>query len=69
MKVSDSSWGYPQFSSICRWIFQPINHPAIGIPPISEHLHSGKFFEPTRLAVCFIRDWTRGGLPEKSTNP
>ena len=32
IKVSVWSWGYPQFSSSIG-IFQPINHPAIGVPP------------------------------------
>ena len=31
------SWGYPQFSSIYRWIFNEINHPAIkGYPLFIE---------------------------------
>jgi len=25
-------WGYPQFSSIYRWMFHEIIHPAIGVP-------------------------------------
>ena len=35
MEVSNS-WGYLQFSSICRWIFHEINHPG---PSILEYPH------------------------------
>ena len=34
--VFHSHGGYPQSSSIYRWIFHEINHPAIGVPSFEE---------------------------------
>ena len=31
-------WGYPLSSSIYRWNFRQINHPAIGVLPFMETL-------------------------------
>ena len=33
MEVSKVMVGYPRLSSIYRWIFHEINHPAFGMPP------------------------------------
>ena len=41
-------WGYPQSSSIYRWIFHEINHPAIGVPI---------FMEPPKWANLRYQTW------------